>query len=61
VNADHGKDVRIFFGKLDRAPAAFHGSADSDDASDSGFVGATKNIVEIRGEIGIIEVRVGFD
>jgi len=61
MNSDHGKNVRIFFGKLDRAPAALDRSADRDDARDSGVSRATKHIVEIVCEIRIIEVRVRFD
>src|SRR6202011_4866026 len=35
MNANYRKDVRIFFGKIDCAPAAFHSSADGDDASNA--------------------------
>src|SRR6267142_1024836 len=61
MNSDNREDVRIFFGKLDRAPAALDRSSDRDDARHAGFSRATKHVVEIVREIGIIEMRVSFD
>ena len=61
MNADDGKDVRIFLRQLDRAPAAFHRRADRDDARDTGLGGATKHVIEIGREIRIIEMRVSLD
>src|ERR1700716_423053 len=61
MNADNGKNVRILFGKIDSAPAAFNRRADSNDARDSGLVGALENVIKVRREIRIIEVGVSFD
>src|SRR2546423_146755 len=60
MNSNHRKDVGIFFGKIDRPPAALDRSADGDDACDAGLSCASKNVVEIRCEIRIIKMRVGF-
>ena len=61
VNADYRKDVRIFLREIDGAPATFNGSADRDDARDTGLGGAAQDIIEVAGEIRIVEMRVSFD
>src|SRR5207302_8739508 len=61
MNSDDREDVRIFFRKIDRVPAALHRSTDGNNARDAGFSCAPQDIVEIVGEIGIIEMRVRFD
>src|SRR6266404_3622706 len=61
MNSDDGENVRIFFGKIDRPPAALDRGADGDDARHAGVSRATKHIVEIIREIRIIEMRVSFD
>ena len=50
-----------FSAKVDRAPAAFDGGADRDDAGDTGLGGATQDIIEVAGEIRVVEMRVSFD
>ena len=61
MNADDGEDVRIFFRQLDRAPAALDRGADRDDPRDAGLGRAPQHIIEVRREIRVIEVGVGFD
>src|SRR5436190_21886642 len=51
----------MFFCQIDGAPAAFQRCSDRDDASDARIVRATQHVVEIVGEIRIIEMRVGVD
>ena len=61
VNADDGEDVWIFLRQIDRAPAAFHRSADRDDARDAGLGGAAQDVIEVAGEIRVVEMRVSLD
>ena len=61
MNADDGENIRIFLRQLDRAPAAFNRRADRDDARDAGFGRALQDVVEVRREIRVIEMRVSFD
>lgn len=60
MNSDDPENVWIFFGELNPAPAAFDRSADGDDAGNAGLSRAPKYVVEIVGEIGVIEMRVSF-
>ena len=60
VNADDGKDVWIFVRQIDRAPAAFNRSADRDDTRDTGIGGAAQHVVEVAGEIRVVEVGVSL-
>ena len=61
MDPDHSENVRIFFGKIDHAPAALDRSADCDNARDAGFGRPIKHLIEIVREIGIIEMRVSLD
>src|SRR5438270_182976 len=61
MNPDYGEDIRILFRELDRAPAALDRSSDRDDPRDARFVRALEDVNEIRREVWIIEMGVGFD
>ena len=61
MNADDGKNVRIFLRQLDRAPAALDRSADREDPRYARFGGAREDVVKIGCEVRVIEVRVGVD
>src|SRR5256885_157094 len=61
MDADDRENVRMFFGQCDRAQAALDGRADRDDAADAGFSRASQHIIEVRREIRVVEMGVGFD
>jgi hypothetical protein len=61
MNPNGRVNRRIFFGKIDRAPAALDRSPDGDDARYTRISRATKHNLEVISEIGIIEMRVSFD
>src|SRR5436853_1754728 len=60
VNADHGKNIWIFSGKIDSAAAALHRSADGNDASHPGCSRAPKDILNVWLKIRIIEMCVSL-
>ena len=55
------KTLRIFFRERHRAAAAFDRGADRDDPRHARRGGTVEDGVEIVGEIGKIEMRVGVD
>jgi hypothetical protein len=61
MNSDDREDIRISFRDLDRAPAARDRCSDGEDAGDTSFSRASQDVAEVRREIGVIEVGVGFD
>ena len=61
MNADDGKNIRIFFRQLDRAPAAGERGADGEDAFDAGFVRPREDFIEVVGEIRVVEMGVGIN
>jgi hypothetical protein len=61
MNSNDGVNAGIFLGQIDCTPTALDGSADRDDARDTGLGGAAQDIIEVAGEIRIIEMRVSFD
>ena len=60
MNTDDREDIRVFFGKIDSAPAALDRRADCDNARNAGFVRAAENIVEVWREIRIIQMGVSL-
>jgi hypothetical protein len=48
----------MFLRERDRAPAALNRSPNRDDARDARFVCAAQDIIEVGGEIGVIEMGV---
>jgi hypothetical protein len=61
MHADNREDAWIFLGKLDSAPTARQRCTDRDDSGDPGFIRTAKHVIEIAGEIRIIEVRVSLN
>ena len=56
--ANDGKDAGKFFRERHRATAALEARADGNDSCNTGCLGAGDDVVQIRGVIGIIQVRV---
>ena len=52
MNADDGENILVCFREVDRAAAAFDGSADSDNAGDSRLIRSTQDIVKISAKSG---------
>ena len=55
------KMFEYFLGQIDRTLAARDRCPDGEDASNASLIRASQHIVEVRREIGVIEVGVGFD
>src|SRR5262249_15187453 len=53
-----GVDHRMLFREMNCSPAAFEVCADGNNFRDAGGAGAFENLFKIRGEVGIIQVRV---
>src|ERR1700730_4101387 len=60
MNADDSEDIRIFVGKIDRAPAALDGGPNRNNARDASLGCASQHIIKIVRKIGVIEMRVSF-
>ena len=61
MHADHRVDLGIFLRERHGPAAAFDAGADGDDAGHARRLGPRQHGVEIRGEIGEVEMRVGVD